>query len=134
MVERKSNIAIGRKHTLQNVEETAWQHSRAVFDFVDSQGKQGRKGGHYLAWQLPNTYLGPHQQTPKGRMRKINRKLAVLVNPGARGNSSETIEKLYFANGKEAGRALNGCEDNEMYWPLVPASNRYGLWAVFSLT
>ena len=64
-VERKSNIAIGRKHTPLNVEEAAWQHSRAVFDFIDSQGKQGRKGGHYLAWHLPNSYSGPHSNTQR---------------------------------------------------------------------
>ncbi len=130
-VERKSNIAIGKKHTPQNAEETAWQHSRAVFDFIDIQGKQGREGAHYLAWHLPNSYSGPHQQSPKGRMRKINRKLVDLVTKGARGNNSKTVERLYFANGKEAGQSLNRGVEVDAYWPLVSGAWQNGLWAVF---
>jgi hypothetical protein len=130
-VERKSNIAIGKKHTPQNVEETAWQHSRAVFDFVDSQGKQGRKGGHYLAWHLPNSYSGPHQQAPKGRMRKINRKLAGLVTKGAQGNDGEKVEKLYFANGKEAVQAVKRNTGKDKYWPIFAAKSKHHIWSYF---
>ena len=55
------------------------------------------------------------------------------MTKGAQGNGGESVEKMYFGNGKDAGRALNGHGDNETYWPLVSASKRYGLWAVFSL-
>jgi len=133
-VERRSNIAIGRKHTPENAKETAWQHSWAVFDFIDSQGKQGRKGTHYLAWHLPNSYAGPHQQSPKGRMRKINRKLVDLVTKGARGNDSETVEKLYFANGKVARQAFNLDIKKEKYWFVSIATKRHHIWSSFLIT
>jgi hypothetical protein len=51
----------------------------------------------------------------------------------ARGNGGETVEKMYFANGKEAGRALGQHGDMSTYWQLVTPAERCGLWAVFSL-
>ena len=41
----------------------------------DFRGYQGKKGKTYLAWQLPNSYGGGHQQRPKGRQKRINRRL-----------------------------------------------------------
>ena len=66
-------------------------------------------------------------------MRKINRKLADLVTKGAQGNGGEKVEKMYFANGKDAGRALSRCVEADAYWPLVAKSRSCALWAVFSL-
>ncbi len=130
---RQINIVIGNKKNPEEAEKQAWQRGQATFDFVDHQGRQGRKGTIYIAWHLPNSYTGPHQQSPIGRMRKINRKLADLVTKGAQGNGSETVEKLYFANGKEAGQALGQCMQAAAYWPLVPGARKRDLWAVFSL-
>jgi len=132
-IRRQTNIAIGNRKDPEEAEKQAWQRGRATFEFVDHQGRQGRKGTTYIAWHLPNSYTGPHQQTPKGRMRKINRKLADLVTKGAQGNGGETIEKLYFANGRKAGRAANRSVEADTYWPLVAGSRRCSLWAVVSL-
>jgi len=131
-IRRQTNIAIGNKKNPEEVEKQAWRQGNATFEFVDHHGRQGCKGTSYIAWHLPNSYSGPHQQSPKGRMRKINQKLAVLVTKGAQGNGGETVEKLYFTNGKEAGRAFNGCGEYGTYWPLVTTSKRCDLWAVFS--
>ena len=133
VIRRQTNIAIGNKKNSEEVEKQAWQRGRATFEFVDHQGRQGRKGTTYIAWHLPNSYTGPHQQSPKGRMRKINRKLADLVTKGARENGSETVKKLYFVNGKEAGRALNRGKGSELYWPVVSVSQKSHLWTAFSL-
>ena len=130
---RQTNIAIGNKTNPEEAENQAWQRGRATFEFVDHQGQQGCKGTAYIAWHLPNNYIGPHQQSPKGRMRKINRKLKDLVTKGAQGNNGETVEKMYFANGKEAGRALDRHGDMNTYWQLMTPENRCGLWAVLSL-
>ena len=132
-IHRQANIAIGNRKNPKEVEKQAWQRGRATFEFVDHQGRQGRKGTTYIAWHLPNSYTGPHQQSPTGRMRKINRKLNVLVTKGAQGNGGETVEKMYHAHGKEAGRALNQGEGSEAYWPKVGVSRRSCLWAVFTL-
>ena len=132
-IRRRTNIAIGNRKNPEEAEKQAWQRGQATFEFVDHQGRQGRKGTTYIAWHLPNSYTGPHQQTSKGRMRKINRKLADLVTKGAQGNGGETVEKIYFANGKDAGRALNRGVELNAYWPLVASMRKFGLWASFSL-
>jgi len=130
-IQSQTNIAIGNKKNPEELEKQAWQRGRASFEFIDHHGKQGRKGTTYIAWHLPNSYTGPHQQIPKGRMRKINRKLDDLVTKGAQGNGGEKVEKMYFTNGKEAVRALGRIGGNERYWPLMPVSKRHGLWTVF---
>ncbi len=129
---RQTNIAIGNKKNPEEVQKQAWQRGRALFEFTDHQGWQGRKGVSYTAWQLPNSYTGPHQQAPKGRMRKINRKLKDLVNQEAQGNGGEKIEKRYFANGKTAVRGLKK-QRGEVYWPMMSVSRQSQLWVVFSL-
>ena len=130
-IRSKPNIAIGSKHKPEEVEKQAWQRGRATFELVDHQGQQGRKGYSYVAWHLPNTYIGPHQQTTKGRMRKINRKLNVLVNKGTQGNRQGKVVKRYFADGKDAVQALDRDEVLEVYWPMTAVSKLSTLWAVF---
>jgi hypothetical protein len=115
------------------IEKQTWQRGRATFEFVGNQGRQGCKGPTYIAWHLPNSYTGPHQQSSKGRMREINRRLKDLVTKGAQGNGGETIEKLYFANGKEAAKVFSRGMELNSYWPLMLGARRYGLWAIFSL-
>ncbi len=132
-VRQQSNIVIGSQYTPAEAEKQAWQHGRAIFPFTDYHGRQGRKGRRYIAWRLPNSYSGPHQQTANGRIRKINRKLKDLVHKGARGNNGTKVKKRYFANGAEAARALNRGQGPEVYWPTKKAARQSGIWAVFSL-
>lgn len=132
-IKQQSNIVIGSQYTTEEAEQQAWQRGRAIFSFTDFQGRQGRKGRRYIAWRLPNSYSGPHQQTANGRIRKINRKLKDLVRKGARGNNGTKVKKRYFANGAEAARALNRGAEPEKYWPTKMAACQSGIWAVFSL-
>ena len=132
-IKRQTNITIGRKYKTKEIQNQTWQRGRAVFKFTDHRGKLGREGADYIAWHLPNSYINPHMQTTNGRMRKINRKLQVLVQNGARGNDSEKVEKLYHANGAEAGRTLNRGQKPEAYWPILRDSRQNNVWAVFSL-
>lgn len=131
-ISRQTNIAIGNKKNPEEVETQAWQRGQALFNFTDHQGRQGRKGASYIAWQLPNSYTGPHQQAPKGRMRKINRKLKDLVNQETQGNGGGTIGKRYFANGKAAVRELSRQQKGETYWPMLSLSHHRHIWAVFT--
>ncbi|MCI0647624.1 MAG: hypothetical protein L0346_22410, partial [Chloroflexi bacterium] len=87
-VNSKRNIAVGDKYDEEVMEQRAWQRGRAVFEFVDVQGRQGPKNRHYVAWRLPNSYQGPHRQAARGRQRKVNRRLKDLVNKRAQGNGS----------------------------------------------
>lgn len=137
----RSNMAVG-PHSEKEVQERAWRHGRAVFEFVDKEGKQGPAGGRYLAWQLPNNYEGCHEQSAKGRQKKTNRQID-LVASGAQGNgleregsqerSSKGVGRIFHAGGLEAGKAYNrdGCDDH--YWPASrtrPKGSRPRLWRV----
>src|SRR5690606_38158976 len=56
----RENYAIGEEKTEDTHQERAWQHGRAVFVLKDRNGIHGEKGAEYVAWQLPNSYAGPH--------------------------------------------------------------------------
>ena len=128
----QSNIAIGERRSSETIEQAAWQYGRATFSFMDYEGRQGRKGNTYVAWRLPNSYSNLHQQTSIGRMRKINWKLHDLVTKGAQGNEQTKVEKLYYANGKEAARAVSRGKGEEAYWPMQVKAQDEKLWAVFA--
>jgi hypothetical protein len=118
----RSNYAIGNRATPEEIEDKAWQHGNAVFTLEDTRGQQGPKGREYVAWQLPNSYEGNHQQCPKGRQRRINRQLRDLVMKGMPGNVEQTIEasamrdKLYYPTGKLAAQAFNKGKVKSCYW------------------
>ncbi|MBK9054651.1 MAG: hypothetical protein IPL78_28210 [Chloroflexi bacterium] len=126
-----TNIAIGAEATPTAIEECAWRQGQATFVLHDRQGQQGRPGQHYLAWQLPNSYIGPHPLTPKGRQKKINRQLADLVNKRAQGNCEQKVEQLFCTNGKDASLLYRQRPDHDVYWPLRTQSQaRLKFWGV----
>lgn len=142
-VKVQANFAVGEVAREENRENRAWTQGQALFELKDYRGEQGKKGKTYLAWQLPNTYIGQHQKRPRGRQKRINRKLKDLVMKGMPGNVGETSErqktdtstnsklvanavekreKIYFPNGKLAARAYGrGGRDvrqRELYWRM----------------
>ena len=127
----RHNYAVGEQATTAGMQERAWQHG-GTFRFVDSQGKQGKKGGEYVAWQMPNSYAGPHQQHSKSRNRRINHDLADLREYGGAGNGQERVEKLYFEHGAAAGKAYNRDSSRDAYWPFDQGSVGSGIWYVLS--
>ncbi len=136
-IKTKKNIAIGRKLTPMALEETAWQHGQAAFVYTDYAGELGSRNDRYLAWQLPNSYQGPHQQAHSGRQRKINQRLKQsqqlqnLVEIGAQGNRELRDGQLYHTNGSEAVQALGLTE--ESYWP-TRRKRHTQFWAVLQLS
>lgn len=122
-VQRQPNFAIGPRANQETVEETAWQHGTAVFSLTDYQGRQGKPGAMYVAWQLPNEYTGPHLPRPKGCQKRINRKLADLFMQGMTGNDAQPVDSFparhYFGNGKTAVRAAERHPNQTVYWPEV---------------
>ncbi len=129
------NYAIGEVANELNEEERVWQQGPALFILKDYRGRQGKQGKSYLAWQLPNSYVGQHQQWPKGRQKRINRQLKDLVMkgmPGNDGTASETPkpEKRYYPNGRSASQARGPHAADERYWPgeRGDGHGRFALW------
>ncbi len=130
----QANFAVGDLSTKENQEKRAWQQGQSLFVLKDFCGQQGKKGKSYLAWQLPNSYIGQHGHRPRGRQKRINRTLKDLVMKGMPGNVEETIEiqkleKVYFPNGKLAVKACGRDLDRELYWKRHGTENgRFQLW------
>lgn len=119
-VQRHYNYALGQQVNAAAVEQQAWQHGHALFQFTDAQGLQGPTGTTYFAWQLPNDYVGPHQPQPRGRQKRHNRELVDLFMQGMTGNSKETVhayfrQKRFYRHGKAAAKALNRGQQG-VYW------------------
>jgi hypothetical protein len=124
-VKRQQNIAIGGKYNQEAAQECAWRRGRAVFEFYDSQK---RREGAYLAWHLPSTYRGPHQQAGRSRQRKINRTLKDLVANVAQGNSSKVVERRYVNNGRAAVETQQHNRYLTIYWQGRGEAGRACLW------
>jgi hypothetical protein len=141
------NFAVGETAEEVTRERCAWRQGQALFELKDYRGEQGRKGKTYLAWQLPNTYIGRHQQCPKGRQKRINRELKDLVMKGMPGNvertnetpelaatSRVTLAKRYYPNGKLAAQAYGRQakyqkSEHELYWRRHRTRNgRFRVW------
>jgi hypothetical protein len=129
------NFAIGQQTSQAEIEGKGWQQGNALFILNDYQGQQGTKGKAYVAWQLPNSYRGSHQQRPKGRQRRINRQLKDLVMKGMPGNESQTAEvdarrtRRYYPTGKLAAQAFNRRRTTRCYWRQSTTRNgRYAIW------
>jgi len=119
----QANYAIGDGLTAVKAEKRAWQQGTAVFQLRDYHGQQGQPGRCYLAWQLPNSYVGPHPRRPKGRQKRINRALKDLVTKGTPGNIEETGEaqptnrsKRYYALARDAVRVASRKPGRQVYW------------------
>jgi hypothetical protein len=123
----EANFAVGARATAEGRQEAAGQHGQATFVLKDHRGRQGPAGTEYLAWQLPNSYAGAHEQCARGRQRRINRKLADLRIKGA-GNGRKMVEKRYHGNGTSAAKAYHRAPDRDLYWR--DAGQRRGMWYV----
>ena len=130
----QANFVVGGSSTKEAMEKRAWAKGQALFELKDYRGQQGKKGKIYLAWQLPNSYSRQHRHRPRGRQKRINRKLKDLVMKGMPGNMGKTSEshqpeKIYFPNGKLAAKAYGRDPDRELYWQRhVTENGRFDVW------
>jgi hypothetical protein len=132
-VSARRNLAIGDRHTTAALQERAWQRGRAVFTFIDVKGKQGRAGGEYVAWHLPNSYEGPHARRSRGSRKRLNRKLADLVTEGIPGNSGAAIEHVFWPDGAAAAKQYNRDPELDAYWAnRSPSRTGAALWGVLA--
>ena len=88
-VGRHSAVALGPALGATDEQEVAWRRGRALFHLRDTEGRHGRPGAVYLAWQLPNEYTGPHAPMPRGRQKRLNRAIADLLLDGMTGNGEK---------------------------------------------
>ncbi len=125
-VRKLKNFAVGPKISSENAKDRAWQQGSACFRWHDNKAVHGAQGRSYLAWQLPNSYLGPHKQRPYGRQKKFNRELAVLFTKGMTGNDHFNVElkpKRYFDAAKQTVRNHDPSQTG-VYW----RGKNPGLW------
>lgn len=114
-----SNFCIGERLASDDAQAQAWAHrGQGAFKLTDKKGKQGTPGQTYLAWQMPNSYQTKQQKPcPRGKQRRVNRELKVLLYKTAAGNSSspENHQRHYYPNGGDAARAY-GRNHEPVYW------------------
>lgn len=120
------NYVIAGRYSTEHHREQTWQRGRAVFIFKDLYGKLGQPGIRYTAWQLPNSYTGPHECLSKGHQKRLNREIADLFMKGITGNDdfSEPItcststndRRCFFENGTSAGVSYNRTPHQDAYW------------------
>ena len=134
-VRRQTNWALGPQATPLSEQQYAWQHGRAIFRLTDRKGKHGPAGATYLAWQLPNSYEGPHQTLPIHRQKRTNRRLADLFIKGRTGNGETTLaarprprHRRFYQDGRRAVRGYLGTPAADAYWPGHTDSRRGRIW------
>ncbi len=129
-VKRQAQFAIGSQASVANLQARSWQQGHATFEFKDFNGNQGQPGGSYVAWQLPNSYVGPHAQQPKGRQKRINRALTDLFMQGMTGNGQcSKVTRRFFDNGRLAAKSYLRNPAHDHYW-RGRGNGRYQLWQV----
>lgn len=123
-VRRHFNFAIGSKYTVSEAQDRAWKQGGALFRLTDSTGRLGKRGIAYTAWQLPNNYIGPHQQCSRGQQKRINRVLADLFMKGMTGNGKNPTSdathrwrRRFYDNGLRAAVSYNRSPNEDVYWP-----------------
>jgi hypothetical protein len=117
------NIAVGESWTVDNFQERAWRHGRATFKYHDHRAKFGPAGQSYVAWRLPNSYGGCHQQCAKGRQKKINQQID-LVDKWAQGNDLSGKSVLFHSSAVAAAKSYNLRCRTDVYWPDKSSRNK----------
>jgi hypothetical protein len=129
-VEKQTNYARGAIVGSEAGEEQAWQQGPASFTWRVNHKRQKDHNGRLMAWQLPNSYHGPHAQLGRGRQKRQNKALADLLNKGTTGNShsqKDDLHSRYFADARAATSAF--CDsDTPVYWPDLKPGLWHCLW------
>lgn len=139
-VRRRRNFGVGAPATETGRQEQAWQRGNALFELTDNNGVQGRPGETYLAWQLPNSYVGPHQPYSEAHHKHLHQELVDLSLQGTTGNGRSSANdapetqvecgKRYCENGRVAAKLANRQKAPELYWPASRRHTRAAIWHV----
>ena len=137
-VRRHPNWAIGPAQAEAPAQELSWQHGQSLFTFTDRRGHYGRPGARYLAWQLPNSYQGPHQTQGRRHQKALNQQLVDLYSKGFTGTGKQQAEEegataassRFYDNGQAAVRALNRGLQHDAYWRTERREKQYQIWHI----
>ena len=113
-VKTTKNYALGPSYSDTQREEQSWQRGQAIFTITDYRGIYGRKGAKYLAWQLSNSYQGPHSRCSRNKRKHLNRNFGLVIDR-EQGNDA-AIKRIYCANGHDAARQWNRDNRRRIYW------------------
>lgn len=131
-VKSRENYALGEKATAEGFQELAWKKGKAVFLFTDYKGYQGPPGERYVAWQMPNDYIGPHSPSNRGRIRRTNKKLLADLRRRGAGNSKSLVyNRRYFDSGRRSIKAFDkqGVDKSAtIFWLERRSTKGGGLW------
>jgi len=126
-VQPQRNFSVGAVYSEDALEQEAWQRGQAVFKLVDKNGRFGTPGKSYLAWQLPNSYAGPHRIQTSNQRKRMNRALTDLMLQGTTGNDQCTPRAemdqfvecgvRYCGNGRFAAKTIQRDQVEAAYWP-----------------
>lgn len=143
-VKSRQNWGVGSRHEAAEVQRQAAEHGHAIFRLDDNQGKFGAAGESYVAWQMPNSYVGPHAPHSSACKKRINRQLTDLLNEGMTGNGERQVDGhssgdespsiRYFEHGGAASRAYNRHAGNDLYWRAATSYHRYDVWHILPAT
>jgi hypothetical protein len=135
-VKKAFNFALGQPVSTKTAQNTRWQKGHSLFELTDYRGKHGPAGAKYLAWQLPNSYNGPHPQQQNGRQKRLNQSIADLLPIGMTGNDDTPVAparlRRYCRHGQMAARLYNR-SPRDFYWPTYrPTARDRGIWYVLN--
>lgn len=137
-IKPRQNWALGARYTQEAVQERAWRQGTGVFQFTDHQGRTGAAGATYVAWQLPNSYVGPHDQQVTSSRKRINRQLVDLFTKGITGNGKKEVVKQghecpvarFYEHGQAAARAYNRSPEKDLYWQSTTTVHQHRVWHI----
>ena len=96
--------------TRENYQRRAWEHGRAAFKLFDL-----KKRKTVIAWRLPNSYDADYPQAPRGRQRKHNRRINLVIK--RQQDHDADIVQMYFPTAKLAERQATRNPEHDRYYP-----------------
>lgn len=109
--------------------QQAEESGEPIFIVNDYKGHLGKRGRTYLARHLPNVYSGTLKAVSHGK-KWFNRRLCKLHEKGPGANTRPQIERTFFADGKQAGRAWDKQPVRDSYWPARRAKEPRAWWSM----
>ena len=99
-----------------------------VFLLHDYLGQQGRAGRVHLARRMPNSYVVPLAAASRGRLRKINRRLNLVLSVGQGYRPEVDYRRIYHDTATGAARAYGRNYHDDHYWIVGRTAAGAGLW------
>jgi hypothetical protein len=117
-----SNLHILGRHSAYKLQQARIHEGLPAYKHTDYRGKinRHRRGAHYIARRLPNSFSTPETFTVihSQRQRTMNRQLGGLCLMGSEGSDSGKYVRFFHENVVSAVRSFNGDPQITAYCPL----------------